>query len=195
VQMGSAHCASQAGPARGSRPTWPFSPRPKSRGAHLALARGHAGLAATRPSRRCPWRGLARRGLGGPGQHGGLIWGIGREGGSPGVAVHGDGFWPEGNDDGDSVWWSGWLASGLGSIRRTTRSSRRWRLGRRRARGGGSRGSGWTLGCWREAHRCHRGAMESRGTAWHGPARCSVMHVGSSARQLGTGRQHGAEAR
>jgi hypothetical protein len=33
VQMGSAHCASQAGPARGSRPAWPFGPRPKSRGA------------------------------------------------------------------------------------------------------------------------------------------------------------------
>jgi hypothetical protein len=33
MQLGSAHCASQAGLARGSRPTWPFSPRPRSRGA------------------------------------------------------------------------------------------------------------------------------------------------------------------
>jgi hypothetical protein len=57
------------------------------------------------------------------------------------LAVHGDGFRPEGNDDGDSMCWSGWLASGLRSIRRTTRSSRRWRLGQRRARGDGSSGA------------------------------------------------------
>jgi hypothetical protein len=53
------------------------------------MARGHAGLAAALPSRQCRWRGLARRGLGGPGQRGGLIWGVGKEGGSPGLVVHG----------------------------------------------------------------------------------------------------------
>jgi hypothetical protein len=33
VQMGSAYCACQAGPARGSQPTWPFGPRPTSKAA------------------------------------------------------------------------------------------------------------------------------------------------------------------
>jgi hypothetical protein len=127
VQMGSAHCASQAGPARGSRLACPFGPRLKSRGARLAMARGHGRLAAVRPSRRCWRRGPARRGLGGPGQHDKLIWGVGKEGGSPGLVVHDDGFWLVGNEDGGSVWWSGWLASGLRSNRRMTRSSRRWR--------------------------------------------------------------------
>jgi hypothetical protein len=31
--VGLVYGASQAGPARGSRPTWPFGPRPRSRGA------------------------------------------------------------------------------------------------------------------------------------------------------------------
>jgi hypothetical protein len=57
------------------------------------------------------------------------------------LAVHGDRFWPEGNDNVDSVWWSRWLALGSGSIRRTTRSSRRWLPGRRRTTGGGSPGA------------------------------------------------------
>jgi hypothetical protein len=47
VQMGSAHCASQASLARGSRPTWPFGPRPKSRGA-LAV-RGGRGVGGGSP--------------------------------------------------------------------------------------------------------------------------------------------------
>jgi hypothetical protein len=38
VQMGSAHCASQTSPARGSRLAWPFGPRPKSRRALAATA-------------------------------------------------------------------------------------------------------------------------------------------------------------
>jgi hypothetical protein len=61
----------------------------RNRGACLAMAHGHARLAAARPSRRCRPRGLATRGLGGPGRHGGLIWGVGRERGSLGLAVHG----------------------------------------------------------------------------------------------------------
>jgi hypothetical protein len=38
VQMGSTHCATQAGMARDSWPAWPFGPRPRSRGALAADA-------------------------------------------------------------------------------------------------------------------------------------------------------------
>jgi hypothetical protein len=53
------------------------------------MACGHAGLAIARSFRRCRRRRLARSGLGGPGQCGGLIWGVGTEGDSPRLAVHG----------------------------------------------------------------------------------------------------------
>jgi hypothetical protein len=38
VEMGSTHCATQAGLARCSRPAWPFGPRPWTRGALAADA-------------------------------------------------------------------------------------------------------------------------------------------------------------
>jgi hypothetical protein len=50
--------------------------------------------------------------------------------------VNGGEFRLEGNDDGSSVWWLGRLTSDLDSIKRTTRYSRRWQSGWRRAGGG-----------------------------------------------------------
>jgi hypothetical protein len=46
--VGSAYGASHAGPARGSRPTWPFGPRSRGRG---ACAHGAHGTGRRRPSR------------------------------------------------------------------------------------------------------------------------------------------------
>jgi hypothetical protein len=56
MQMGSAHCVSQVGSARGSWPTWPYGPRPRSKGA-LAV-----GAPRRRPGRLWPTGGDGRWG-------------------------------------------------------------------------------------------------------------------------------------
>jgi hypothetical protein len=85
LQMGSTHCASQAGPARGSRPAWPFGPRPKSRGALAADVPWWQSCRLLPAGGDGRWGTVARARGGGEGPVIG-IRGVGR--GSPG-AVHG----------------------------------------------------------------------------------------------------------
>jgi hypothetical protein len=122
VQMGSAHCASQTGLARGFRSAWPFSPRPKSRGALAVDASWR------RSGRLWPVGGMAARALGGG--EGPVRGGIGVGGGSP-VAIHGG--------DGGGDRWSPvvleWSVTGYAS----EGSSWRRLQGQSMAGGGGAR--------------------------------------------------------
>jgi hypothetical protein len=93
VQMGSTYCATQAGLARGSQPTWPFGPRPKSRGALAAdtlLRRSGQWGAAARA--RGGGEGAVRGGRGVGRAHSGLSMVVRLGGEKPVTGVGTDGY-------------------------------------------------------------------------------------------------------
>jgi hypothetical protein len=65
VVVGSSYGASQVGPARSSRPTWPFGPRPRGRGArsHGADRRWPGRIPAV-PAMRCSGEGPGSKAVG-----------------------------------------------------------------------------------------------------------------------------------